>query len=340
MQRFTLTRREALASFGATLAAPFAIDAIARAASQSEPPTKPIDVDATPYPAFMEEPQLSGTVRCVGSSAVGLVLNAARPGFRDSQPNISLEVISSGSGNGPKALASGESDLAPMSRPMKKAEIDEIEAARKCKVEFIDNAIDAIAVCVQKQNPKTRITLKDLDRVFGRERRRGGAPAVTWGDVGVQDPQWAARTITLFGMGADSGSNGLVQEIVLQGGPFRTSVNSEPVSSSVIQAVATDPNAIGYCSAYFKASRVRQLEIEMLDGSGFALPTDELVRSGKYPLARSLRLYFVRDPAKPSPATMKFLQFLVSQDGQELIGDLGQKTLSPAQAHEMTNRVK
>lgn len=306
------------------------------------PPNNPVetasstgarDVDASPYPRFLENREITGTVRCVGSSSVGLILNTVRGGFREAQPEIDLVVESSGSSAAPKALASGTADLAPMSRAMRPAEIEEIEKARGAKVEFIDIAVDAIAICVNRANPITKLTLKDLDRVFGRERRRGGGPALVWGDIGVRETAVSSTKIELYGMGAGTGSNGIVSEVVLQGGPFRTTVNEEPVASSVVQAIATDPQAIGYCSAYFEAARVRQLEIEALDGSGFVAPTEEAIRSGRYPLARSMRVYFVIDPKKPNPAAMQFLRFLVSEDGQDIIGSLGQKVLAPDQAH-------
>lgn len=298
------------------------------------------DVDASPYPRFVEDETIKGTVKCVGSSSVGLILNAVRPGFREAQKAIELVVESSGSAAAPKALAAGTADLAPMSRAMRPAEIEEIEKARGAKVEFVDIAVDAIAICVNRANPITRITLKDLDRVFGRERRRGGGPAVVWGDIGVRDTELSSKKIELYGMGSGSGSNGIVSEFVLQGGPFRTTVNEEPVASSVVQAIATDPQAIGYCSAYFEANRVRQLEVETLDGSGFVAPTEAAIRSGSYPLARSMRIYFVNDPKRPNPAAMQFMRFLVSEDGQDIIGALGQKVLAPEQAHTQFAKLK
>lgn len=210
-----------------------------------------------------------------------------------------------------------------------------VEKARGCKVEFIDIAVDAIAVCVNRQNPITQLTMRDLDRAFGRERRRGGAPAVSWGDFGVTGPAWEQGKLVLFGMGPRSGSHGIMQEVVLKGGPFRTSVNEEPVASSVVQAIATNPNAIGYCSAYFvdSAPRVRAVMLEAADGSGFVAPTDEAIRSGRYPLSRSLRIYYVRDPKRPNPAAIQFLRFLVSDDGQWVIGEIGQRRITPEQAH-------
>lgn len=254
-----ITRRSAIAAIGAPFAA-LALARLARAqdAAKAE---QPADVDATPFPSFIEEGALAGTVRCVGSSSVGLLLNALRPGFRESQERIEIEVISSGSASGPKALASREALLAPMSRPMKPDEIKAIESARKGTVDFIDIAIDAIGICVNARNPMTRVTLRDLDRIFGRERRRGGAAAVKWSDVGVTGSSISDRTIALFGMGPGSGSNGLVQDVVLQGGAFRTSVNEEPVSSSVVQAVATDPQAIGYCSVLFESSQIGRAHV-------------------------------------------------------------------------------
>jgi phosphate transport system substrate-binding protein len=344
-----LSRRAALVAIAAP-AAMIALSGRVARAQEAAPPTTPpatppttpdpLDVDRTPYPAFVADESITGTVRCVGSSSVGLVLNAMRPGFREDQPSITIEVVSSGSGTAPKALASGEADIAPMSRAMRPSEIAEIEKARKGTVDFVDLAIDAIAIGVHTRNPLRTITLKDLDRVFGRERRRGGAPALKWSDIGVRDGVLDDRTITLFGMGSGSGSNGLVQEVVLQGGPFRTVVNSEPVSSSVIQAIATDPESMGYCSVVFESARVRQLSVEALDGSGFVAPTEEAIRSGRYPLARALRLYFVRESLERKPAIRKLLQFAVSQDGQEIVGLGGQKTLSPAAARACFAKVQ
>lgn len=298
------------------------------------------DSENSPYPTFREDPDLRGVVRSVGSSAVGLVLNSVRPLFREEQPEIELRVISSGSSDAPRALASGESDIAPMSRFMTPAEIESIEAAQRRKVQHVDIAIDAIAFIVHRSNPLTRISLRDLDRMYGRDRKRGGASVTRWGEVGVNDANGtpSSRPIVLHGMSGKSGSNGIVRDVVLQGGAFRTSVSEEPVSSSIVQAVATDPWSIGYCSAYFtsevfKVERIRVLEVETLDGSAYLKPTDETVRTDRYPLSRRLRIYFLEGLPTRNPAAAQLLRFLLSDDGQEFVRDLGQRTLSPAQAH-------
>lgn len=317
-----------------------ATDEAPSADAPSEIALTPADPEFSPYPTFHPDPELRGAVRSVGSSAVGLVLNSVRPLFREEQPDIELRVISSGSSDAPKALASGESDIAPMSRYMTPAEIESIERARQCKVRHVDIAMDAIAFIVHRSNPLTRLSLRDLDRMYGRDRKRGGAAITRWGEVGVNDANGtpSSRPIVLHGMSSKSGSNGIVRDVVLQGGAFRTSVSEEPVSSSIVQAVATDPWSIGYCSAYFtsevfKVERIRVLEVETLDGSAYLMPTDETVRSDRYPLSRRLRIYFLEDLPMRNPAAAQLLRFLLSDDGQEFVRDLGQRTLSPAQAH-------
>ena len=318
-----ITRRTALGAIAAPVAfAAFGSRVLAQAAPTATPPVvPPMAVDATAYSVFMEDPSIEGRVKCVGSSAVGLLLEKMRVEFSEDQPRIDISVVSSGSGTAAAALASGEAMLAPMSRAMRASEIEEVEKRRKGKVDFIDFALDAIAVSVHFRNPTTRMTMRDLDRVFGRERRRGGAPAARWSDLGVSG-DLGAKTIALHGMGPQSGSNGLVQEVVLQGGPFRTAVIEEPVSSSVVQAVATDEAAIGYSSVAFESERVRRLSIEAIDGSGFVEPTPEHIRSGRYPLCRAMRIYFVREAVAKSPAARKVLEFAVSEDGQQVVEQL------------------
>lgn len=347
-----MSRRDAIALLGVPLVlAGCVVKTIPTPASP--PPAPAPEAHADPngaYPVFQPQPGLTGTVVCEGSSAVGLILNAMLADLREAQPGITLEIVSAGSGAAVRALAEGRCDLAPMSRPMTAEERDKVEKARGLPVRSIDIALDAIAICVNVDNPLERIGMQDLDRILGRERKQGGPPVNRWADVGVAGP-FGELPIVAVGMGPDSGSHGLVRDVILKGGSFRAAVIEEPVASAVIQSIAADRAAIGYCSVFFAAgratrpdvpvrpSRTRMLALEAADGSGFVFPDDESIRSGRYPLARSMRIYFVDDPARPNAAARQLLRFLVSEDGQEILGQLGQKTLSPAQAQEMFRRI-
>jgi len=347
-----MSRRDAIALLGVPLVlAGCVMKTIPNPAAPPPDPAPEPHADAIgAYPIFQPQPGLTGTVVCEGSSAVGLILNAMLADLREAQPGITLEIVSAGSGAAARALAEGRCDLAPMSRPMTAEERERVEKSRGIPVRSIDIALDAIAICVNVDNPLERIGMQDLDRILGRERKHGGPPVTRWADVGVAGPI-GELPIVAVGMGPDSGSNGLVRDVVLKGGSFRTAVIEEPVASAVMQSIAADRAAIGYCSVFFAAgratrpdvpirpSRTRVLALEAADGSGFVLPDDESIRSGRYPLARSMRIYFAFDPARPNAAARQLMRFLVSEDGQEILGHLGQKTLSPAQAHEMFRRI-
>jgi phosphate transport system substrate-binding protein len=333
MSSSPIARRDALKA----IALPIAAAAFStRAWPQSAPSG---DVDATRYPVFTEEPAITGAVPCVGSSAVGLLLKVMGDELAKEQPRLELALNAAGSGTAAAALAAGESLLAPMSRTMRPAEIEEVQKRRKGTVDFVDIALDAIAVGVHKANPMTRISLRDLDRIFGRERRRGGAPVLNWSDLGVGGTIGGKR-IALHGMGPNSGSNGLVQDIVLQGGPFRTAVVEEPVSSSVVQAIATDEAGIGYYSEAFDSVRVRELAIEAIDGSGYHLPQEAAIRSGRYPLSRAMRIYFVREAIAASAPARKVLEFALSEDGQEIVRRLHMIQIGPDAARAAFARVR
>ena len=107
--------------------------------------------------------------------------------------------------------------------------------------------------------------------------------------------------------------------VVLNGGEFKRSVQTETVSSSVVQGVAADPAGIGFASIFFKTKRVRALPLAFADGEPFAAPTAENVYSGKYPLRRCLWVYANVPPGtKLDTAPAEFLRFVLSSDGQSI----------------------
>jgi ABC-type phosphate transport system substrate-binding protein len=72
--------------------------------------------------------------------------------FSEDQPRIDISVVSSGSGRLLRRSRPARAMLAPMSRAMRASEIEEVEKRRKGKVDFIDSALDAIAVSVYFRN--------------------------------------------------------------------------------------------------------------------------------------------------------------------------------------------
>ena len=107
---------------------------------------------------------------------------------------------------------------------------------------------------------------------------------------------------------------------VMQDEDYRFDVRFEPVSSSLVQAVGADDAGIGFCSLIFATHRTRLVPLQAADGT-YVLPSYENTVSGKYPLARTMRIVFHRQrDGTMNPVAREFLRFAVSRRGQRING--------------------
>src|ERR1051325_1039720 len=84
----------------------------------------------------------------------------------------------------------------------------------------------------------------------------------------------------------------------------------------IVQAVAQDPNGIGYCNIVLSNSS--GIKILPIDG---VAPSTATVNEGKYPYARVLHFY--TDKGKEEAAAKEFIDFVLSQKGQEVVSKTG-----------------
>ena len=164
-------------------------------------------------------------------------------------------------------------------------------------------AIDALAVYVHKDNPISAINIPQLDAVFSVTRRCGrGADALTWGDLGLRG-NWQTRRIQLYGRNSVSGTYGYFKQVALCSGDFKATVNEQPGSASVVQAVGASLNGIGYSGIGYQTSDVKVLPLALDDGNTPIEAAAVPAISGDYPLARYLYIYINKRPDTPLPAT-------------------------------------
>jgi phosphate transport system substrate-binding protein len=261
---------------------------------------------------------LTGKITSIGAStATNLVARLAAE-FRRMYPDVTLQVTASLTSIGPSALLEGRADIVPMSRPLAPEEVQSFTKKYGYPPTEIKVAADALAIYVDKKNPVPGLTLGQLDGIFAQTQRRGSSSIETWGQAGLT-AEWADRRITLYGYGPDDGAHQIFQQQVLDGGTFRLSLRVEGGGSSIVQGVAADPGAIGFASIFFACKRVRVVQIAGADGRFYA-PTEENVRSQKYPLIRFLYIYVNKPPLQPLgvPAA-EFLRFLLSREGQQIV---------------------
>ncbi|MGF1575300.1 MAG: substrate-binding domain-containing protein [Cyanophyceae cyanobacterium] len=195
----------------------------------------------------------------------------------------------------PKGLGGGEAT----SRPLNATEI-------QAGIQGIPVARDALAVVVGADNPyQGGLSLKQLADIF-----RGRI--TNWNEVGGPD-----RPIRVLNRSPNSGTHSLFRDIVLLGQPFAPDGPSfftfeQDVTTPILRALETD--GISY-TAVAQADNQLTVRIVPIDDTQ---PTDAAaVREGRYPLSRFV---FFAAPTPTSPVVQDFLDFVLSPQGQSVVG--------------------
>jgi phosphate transport system substrate-binding protein len=273
-------------------------------------------------PSYSKASGVSGNLSSVGSDTMNNMVTLWGEAFRRLYPNVKVQVEGKGSSTAPPALIEGTAQVGPMSRKMKKEEIDKFEAKYGYPPTGVRVALDGLAVYVNKDNPLQVLTLEQVDAIFSKTRKLGYKEDVTtWGQLGLTG-EWANKPISLYGRNSASGTYGYFKEVALGKGDYKDTVKEQPGSASVVQGVSEDKFAIGYSGIGYTTSNVKAVKLAKKAGEPSYGEGYENVLSGKYPLARYLYVYVPIDPfksgtAKVSPLTREFLRYALSKEGQQ-----------------------
>lgn len=263
---------------------------------------------------------VSGNLSSVGSDTLANLMTLWAEEYKRFYPNVNIQIQAAGSSTAPPGLTEGTSNLGPMSRKMKDKEIASFEEKFGYKPTAVPVAIDALAVFAHKDNPISGLSVEQVDAIFSSTRKCGARDTVsTWGDLGLTG-EWARKDIQLFGRNSVSGTYGYFKKKALCKGDYKSSVNEQPGSASVVQSVTQSLNGIGYSGIGYKTTGVRALPLAKGGSSNYVEATPETAISGKYPLARFLYVYVNKHPNKAlSPLEGEFLKLVLSKEGQEVV---------------------
>ncbi len=289
--------------------------------------------NAAVLPAYARVSGISGNLSSTGSDTLANLMTLWTEAFKRHYPNVNIQVQAPGSSTAPTALTEGTFNLGPMSRRMKDKEIEAFETRRGYKPTAVRVAVDALAVYVHKDNPITFMSLPEVDAVFSVSRRCGGGRDIrTWGDAGLTGA-WATRPLQLYGRNSVSGTYGYFKQKALCSGDFKNTVNEQPGSASVVQAVTSSLNGIGYSGIGYRTSGVRAVPLARSDAAAAFDATAANTKDRSYPLTRFLFIYINRRPDSPlPPLEAEFLRFVLSREGQMIVHKDGYIPLSPRQA--------
>ncbi len=263
---------------------------------------------------------VSGNLSSVGSDTLANLMTLWAEEYKRFYPNVNIQIQAAGSSTAPPALTEGAANLGPMSRKMKDKELASFEKKFGYKPTAIPVAIDALAVYVHKDNPIQGMSIAQVDAIFSNTRKCGGDDDLSaWGDLGLQG-NWVKRDIQLFGRNSVSGTYGYFKKKGLCKGDFKSTVNEQPGSASVVQSVSSSLNGIGFSGIGYKTSGVKAVPLSRkADGEKIAATTENAT-SGAYPLARFLYVYLNKAPGKPlSPLEREFIRMVLSTQGQKVV---------------------
>lgn len=275
-------------------------------------------------PEYEKVSGLSGNLTSVGSDTLANMMTFWGEEFKRLYPSVNIQIQAAGSSTAPPALTEGTSSFGPMSRAMKSKEIEAFEKRHGYKPTPVRVAIDALAVFVHKDNPIEGLTIPEVDAIFSSTRKCGLNEQINrWGGLGMEGA-WTNRDLQLYGRNSVSGTYGYFKEEALCDGDFRSNVNEQPGSASVVQSVSTSVNAIGYSGIGYVTSGVKAVPLARAEGQEFVEASRENALTGKYPLARFLYVYVNKHPTEPlGKAEAEFLRMILSKTGQDIVNKDG-----------------
>ena len=199
-------------------------------------------------------------------------------------------------------------------------------------------------IIVNEKNPLSRISMEQLDGVFGAERSGGWEGTVwhpeytrgpeknirTWGQLGLTG-EWADKPIHVYGFNlryntSESFSNRILHgsdkwnEDLVATGNFATAEGKRVVGGDFIaRAVAGDPYAIAYTnySEEYKQPGDKVLDLAEKNGGPYVKLTIENARDRTYPMVNYNAFFMNATPGTPmNPLVKEFLSFILSREGQ------------------------
>ena len=292
-----------------------------------------VDIDPT-LPSYKPVSGISGNLKSIGSDTLNNLMTFWSEGFRAKYPGVKIAVEGKGSSTAPPALIEGTAQFGPMSREMKSSEIQAFEKKFGYKPSVVRVAVDSLVVFVHKDNPIKCLTLKQLDAIFSKTRKGGGAKDIkTWGDLALTG-DWSDKPISLYGRNSASGTYAYFKDVALFRGDYKDSVKEQPGSSAVVQGVASDKYAMGYSGVGYKTADVKIVPLAVQEGKCFDADVENAY-TGDYPLARFLYIYFNKKPQEPlDPLVTQFIKYVFSKEGQQVVVKDGFFPVSKALADE------
>ena len=266
-------------------------------------------------------------------------------GYKQLHPGVTFDNQLHGTASAMGSLWTDTGDIAIMGREIWPVEIEAFRDVRHhdpLGVDVVTGSLDirnkdfALVVFTHKDNPLQHLSAPQLARLFGAE----APPPQTWGELGLTG-EWAKRPIHLYGFEIHRGFGYYMEQTLFHGSskwnPALVELGDvkQPDGSlldagqRIVDAIGSDPDAIGYSSLLYKNPNVRPIAIGPRGGP-YIQATHATIADHRYLLTRSITAFI--DPAPReglNPDVLGFLQYILSPAGQKAVEEDGGYTPIP-----------
>jgi phosphate transport system substrate-binding protein len=323
--------------------------------------------DLSGLPAYQPQQRVSGTIRQWGNNYIkdSPLVDVWEAGFRKYHPDIRFKDNLSSSAVAFPGLIAGVADLAPMGRQALWDELKGFEregadggAEGSSNVDVVEivmatGSFDvrgwtfALGVFVNKDNPISKLTLDQLDGIFGAERD-GGWNGLTWDTSVARGPEknirkwgqlgltgeWADKPIHVYGYNFKYHFTDEIDKKILKGsGKWNeqlraySNVAGQKADGSLTGAgelmmndLGKDRYGIAYTGIPFLNAQTKPLALAAKADGPYVELTLKNVQNRSFPLTRDVYYYLKREQGKPiDPKAKEFLRYVLSREGQEAV---------------------
>jgi phosphate transport system substrate-binding protein len=284
---------------------------------------------------------VSGTIRNWGNNYIPVLMQTWEEGFRKYHPNVRFETNLKGTEAAVAGLYGGIADLAFVGREVYGPEargFENVFGYQPLVIQISSGSYNtphktfALMVFVHKSNPLAKLTMAQLDAIFGCDLRRGAAAQIrNWGQLGLAG-EWANQPIHVYGYNFDTGMAGFFRLTALQDSykwnpelkdfDNGRDANGEVINAGVyvLAALAKDPYGIAFANVLYANPEVKTVALANQDGEPYVEPTKENVWRRAYPITRNTNVVLNRQPGKPvEPRLKEFVRYLLSKEGMAAV---------------------
>jgi len=312
--------------------------------------------DLSGIPAYKPDHKVSGTVRMWGSNYItdGFLGGYWEAAFKKFHPDVKFDFKMKTTLAAVPSLTLGVADIG-IGRKITFAELELFQRYTDrdpVEVEIATGSFDVpgwqpgFGVVVHKDNPIGKITMKQLDGVFGAERSGGWdgtswrpqfargpeANIRSWGQLGLSG-EWADKPIHVYGLNLRYHQATELSDRILMGSDkwneqmkiYANFVSKEgKLERGLSEDLSEDPYGIAIVAAPTTnlsggsaRGNLKMLDLAKDANGPYVTYSLDSIHDRTYPLYDQIYAYADRDPGKKmNEATAEFLRFMLSRDGQ------------------------